>query len=144
MYNLRNMGIPKVLAALALGVASFGSAAADPSQLGTTLTQNGANPKASADGTIPAYTGGITKPPAGYVKGGDHIDPFGDDKPLFSITAQNIAQYAARLSEGQKALLTRYPETYRLDIYPSRRSCALPQPVYDETKKNASRARLID
>lgn len=144
MYNLRNMGMPKVLAALALGVASFGSAAADPSQLGTTLTQNGANPKASADGTIPAYTGGITKPPAGYVKGGDHIDPFGDDKPLFSITAQNMEQYAARLSEGQKALLTRYPETYRLDIYPSRRSCALPQPVYDETKKNASRARLID
>ena len=31
-----------------------------------------------------------------------------------------------------------------MDIYPSRRSCALPQFVYDETKKNVARARLID
>jgi hypothetical protein len=93
---------------------------------------------------IPAYTGGITKPPAGYVAGGDHIDPFADDKPLFSITAQNMAQYEDRLSAGQKALLARKTGNFRMDVYPSRRSCALPQFVYDETKKNVGRARLID
>ncbi len=118
--------------------------AADPNWLGTKLTPNGANPAASADGTIPAYTGGITTPPKGYVKGGDHIDPFASDKPLYSVTAQNMAQYSARLSEGQKALLTRHPNSYRMDVYPTRRSCALPQFVYDETKKNVTRAKLTD
>lgn len=127
---------------MALGLAP--AAAADSALLGTKLTANGANPAASADGMIPAYTGGITTPPPGYQKGGDHIDPYGDDKPLFTINAANMAQYENRLSAGQKELMTRHPETYRMDIYPARRACALPQFVYDETKKNASRARLTD
>ena len=115
--------------------------AADATRLGSTLTANGADPSGSADGMIPAYTGGITKPPASYVAGGDHIDPFAADKPLFTITAQNMGQYESRLSAGQKALLARQNGTYRMDVYPSRRSCALPQFVYDETKKNVGRAR---
>ena len=110
--------------------------AADPALLGTELTANGANPAASADGVIPAYTGGITKPPAGYRRGQDHIDPFAADTPLYTITAQNKAQYAARLSAGQNAMFARHPETYRIDVYPTRRACGLPQAVYDETKKN--------
>ena len=79
--------------------------AADATRLGSTLTANGADPSGSADGMILAFTGGITKPPAGYVAGGDHIDPFAADKPLFTITVQNMAQYESRLSAGQKALL---------------------------------------
>ena len=118
--------------------------AADATRLGSTLTANGADPSGSADGMILAFTGGITKPPAGYVAGGYHIDPFAADKPLFTITAQNMVQYESRLSAGQKALLARQNGTYRMDVYPSRRSCALPQFVYDETKKNVGRARLID
>ena len=116
--------------------------AADPALLGTKLTANGANPAASADGVIPAYTGGITTPPAGYTRGQDHIDPFAADTPLYTITAQNKAQYAARLSAGQNAMFARHPETYRIDVYPTRRACGLPQAVYDETKKNVTRAKL--
>tara|TARA_Y100001958_G_scaffold154205_1_gene142803 strand:- start:396 stop:1751 length:1356 start_codon:yes stop_codon:yes gene_type:complete len=127
-----------------LAVVSTEVLAADASILGSGLTANGADPSASADGMIPAYTGGITKPPADYVAGGDHVDPFAADKPLFSITAQNMGEYSNRLSAGQKALLARKEGNYRMDIYPSRRSCALPQFVYDETKKNVARARLID
>ena len=127
-----------------LAVVSTEVLAADASILGSGLTANGADPSASADGMIPAYTGGITKPPADYVAGGDHVDPFAADKPLFSITAQNVGEYSNRLSAGQKALLARKEGNYRMDIYPSRRSCALPQFVYDETKKNVARARLID
>ena len=63
------------------------SLALDANALGSVLTQNGADPKAS--GNVPAYRGGITKPPAGYVLGGDHIDPFAADKPLFTITNTN-------------------------------------------------------
>ena len=127
-----------------LAVVSTEVAAADASILGSGLTANGADPSASADGMIPAYTGGISKPPADYVAGGDHVDPFAADEPLFSITAQNMEEYSHRLSAGQKALLARKEGNYRMDIYPSHRSCALPQFVYDETKKNVARARLID
>ena len=127
-----------------LAVVSTEVAAADANILGSELTANGADPSASADGMIPAYTGGISKPPADYVAGGDHVDPFAADEPLFSITAQNMGKYSNRLSAGQKALLARKEGNYRMDIYPSRRSCALPQFVYDETKKNVARARLID
>ena len=135
--------IQKVLAViLTFGLAT--AHAADPALLGTELTANGANPAASADGVIPAYTGGITTPPAGYVKGGDHIDPFADDAPLYTITAQNKAQYDARLSEGQKTMFTRHPDTYRLDVYPTRRSCALPEFVQQETRKNVARAQLTN
>ena len=130
--------------ALGLAAAAPAAVADDSALLGTKLTANGANPAASADGMIPAYTGGITTPPPGYQKGGDHIDPYGDDKPLFTINAANMAQYENRLSAGQKELMTRHPESYRMDIYPARRACALPQFVYDETKKNVSRARLTD
>ena len=31
---------------------------------------------------------------------------------------------------------------YRLDVYPTRRSCGYPQAVYDNTKKNATGAKL--
>jgi hypothetical protein len=74
-----------------------------------TLTYNGAEMAGTADGVIPAFTGGITTPPAGYKKGGDHIDPYGDDAPLYTVTAENAAQYQERLSPGQLALLARHP-----------------------------------
>ena len=51
--------------------------AADPALLGTELTANGANPAASADGVIPAYTGGITTPPAGYTRGRPALHHYG-------------------------------------------------------------------
>jgi hypothetical protein len=127
-----------------IGVAVAESQAGGAELLGTELTPLGSDPAASADGTIPAWTGGLTKPPAGYVKGGDHIDPYADDQRLFTITAKNADQYKDKLSQGQLALLARSPETFRMDVYPTRRSCALPQHVYDATKQNASTARLVN
>jgi hypothetical protein len=130
---------------LLAGLCLAGSSAAwsgDAELLGTSLTPLGSNPAASKDGSIPAWTGGITTPPAGYVKGQDHIDPFADDQVLFTITAENLETHKDRLSAGQIAMFARHPETYRMNIYPSRRSCALPQAVYDATKRNASNAKL--
>lgn len=120
------------------------TAAADPALLGTKLTPLGSDPSASTDGMIPAWKGGITKPPAGYERGGDHIDPFASDKRLFTITAANADRYADRLSAGQRAMLAAYPDTYKIHVYPSRRSCALPEAVYEATRKNASSARLTE
>ena len=79
-------------------------------------------------------------PPDGYKPGVHHPDPFADDQPLFTITAANLERYAAKLSPGQIAMLERYPDTWRLPVYPTRRSASLPQRIYDETIANATSA----
>ncbi|MFM2044573.1 MAG: hypothetical protein RLY86_3149 [Pseudomonadota bacterium] len=110
--------------------------------LGKALTPVGAIKAGNADGTIPEWTGGITQPPAGWQAGTHHVDPFKADQPLFTITAQTMGQYADKLTEGHKALLQRYPDSYRMIVYPTRRSASYPQSVYDATIANASSAQL--
>ncbi|MDR2239761.1 MAG: DUF1329 domain-containing protein [Zoogloeaceae bacterium] len=108
--------------------------------LGTHLTPMGAERNGNRDNTIPAWQGGLKTPPACYKKEeGRLCDPFANEKPLFSIDAGNMQQYGDRLSEGQKALLKRYPG-YRMDVYPSHRTAALPQWLYENTANNAVRA----
>ena len=51
----------------------------------------------------PAWDGGITKVVAGYKPGGHYPDPFGSDKPLFTIDAANMEKYKANLTPGQMA-----------------------------------------
>ncbi len=58
-------------------------------RLGADLTPLGAEKSGNADGTIPAWDGGITTPPAGYQPGDHHPDPYAADKILFTITAAN-------------------------------------------------------
>jgi hypothetical protein len=131
-------------AAACLSLAAGAAVTADEAaKLKTTLTPLGAERAASKDGSIPAWTGGLTKAPAGYKSGDPRPDPFAGEKPLFSITAKNMEQHAARLSDGSKALLKKYPE-YRIDVYPTHRTAAAPQWVYDNTFRNATRARLAD
>ncbi|WP_158770103.1 DUF1329 domain-containing protein [Paraglaciecola sp. L1A13] len=116
---------------------------AEAAKLGAELTPVGAVKAANADGSIPAWTGGITELPAGYTVGDHHPDPFADDKVLFTITAKNYQEYAEFLSDGQKELFKAYPDTYNMPVYQTRRSASLPQFVYDETAKNAVMAELI-
>ena len=92
-------------------------------RLGQDLTPLGAERAGNAAGTIPAWEGGITTPPAGYRPGAHHPDPFGDDQPLYTITAQNLAEHAAVVTAGHAALLQTYP-SYKLAVYPTRRSAA--------------------
>ena len=130
---------------LALGLAS-GAVFAQPSEsdiarLGNDLTPVGAERAGNADGTIPAWDGGITSPPAGYSPGDHHPDPFPDDEPLFTITADNMDEYADYLTAGHKAMLQRYA-SFRMPVYPTRRSASFSQDVYDATIENARTARL--
>ncbi|GGO89457.1 hypothetical protein GCM10011348_47260 [Marinobacterium nitratireducens] len=115
----------------------------DAARLGNELTPVGAERAGNADGSIPEWTGGMTKAPAGYVPGGPRIDPFADEKPLFVIDASNYKEYGDRLTVGQKALFEKYPDTFRMPVYPSHRTAAAPQFVYDQTRANATRAELI-
>ena len=104
-------------------------------------TPLGAEAAGNAAGTIPACDGGITKPIAGFQTGGHYPDPFKADKILFTITAANAEQYRNQLSPGQIALLKKYP-TWKMNVYPTRRSAAYPKGVYDETVANAGAAKL--
>jgi len=114
----------------------------DFSRLGKDLTPIGAERAGNADGTIPAWDGGLTTPPAGWSREQGYVDPFPDDKPLFTITAANAAQYAAHLTPGMQALLAKYPQAYRMNVYPTRRTAALPKDVTDRVREQAPKVGL--
>ncbi len=99
----------------------------------------GSQKSGNKDGTIPAWDGGLQSPPSNvtYKVGDRHPDPYADDKILFTINGSNMAQYEKNLSEMSKAMLTAYPETYKLNVYPGHRSCAQPAAVYEVLKNNA-------
>lgn len=126
------------------GVVTAAPSAEKVSQLGKDLTPLGAIRAGSSDGTIPEWTGGITTPPAGYRPGMHHLDPYAGDKPRFRVTAKNLSSYESLLSPGQVALLRRYPETWYLEVYPTRRSASYPQRIYDAAMDNAKNARLTE
>lgn len=128
------------IAILAYSTSTHAGVPADVAdRLGQDLTPMGSQKSGNKADTIPEWTGGLQSPPANVVyKIGDrHPDPYADDKILFTITAQNIAQYEANLTETAKALFATYPETYKMNIYPGRRSCAQPAAVYATVKHNA-------
>jgi Protein of unknown function (DUF1329) len=116
----------------------------EAARLKTTLTPFGAEKAGNADGSIPAWTGGYTTPVPGFKNGGRRGDPFANEKPLYSITADTMAQHAAKLTDGTQALLKKYPKTFRVDVYKTHRTAAAPQWVYDNTARNALSATLKD
>jgi len=137
------------LGAAALVLVAAAQAAISPQEaarLGADLTPLGGEKAGNADGSIPAWDGGLSSPAkAGFpnFKSPERApDPFANDKPLFKITAANMAQYAERLTEGHKALLRQYKDTYAMNVYPTRRSAAVPQRIYDATKRIATTAQL--
>jgi hypothetical protein len=131
--------------ALALALAATAAWAKAPedqvARLGKDLTPVGAERAGNADGTIPEWTGGVTAPPPGWKPGDPRVDPFKDDAKLFSIDASNVDQYADKLAPGQIELIKRYQD-FRLDVYPTRRSCAFPDWIYEKTRHNARVAHL--
>ena len=124
----------------ALAVAGAFAAPAVVAQQGN-LTPLGAERGANAAGTIPAWDNGITRPVAGYQPGQHYPDPFASDKPTLTITGANADQYRASLTDGQLAMLKKYP-TYKMVVYPTRRSASFPQCHYNETRDCAARAKL--
>ena len=116
--------------------------ATDANKLKGELTPFGAEKAGNKDGSIPAWTGGYTKPIPGDKPGGRRGDPFKDEKPLYSITAKNMDQYADKLTDGVKALFKKFPDTYRIDVYKTHRTAAAPQWVYDNTLRNATSAKI--
>jgi hypothetical protein len=118
------------------------AATPDYSRLGRDLTPVGAERAGNADGTIPAWEGGLAQPPPGWTPQQGYVDPFPGDEPLFTITASNAAQYEARLTQGQLALLRKYPQTFRMNVYPTRRTVGYPKSVTDRVATQAGKVSL--
>ncbi len=140
--HLASLTLAGLMALAGLPAAHAAVSAAEAARLKTELTPLGAERAANKDGSIPAWTGGLTTPTPGFVNGGRRPDPFAAEKPLYSITAKNLAQHEGRLTEGVKALFKRYPDSYRIDVYKTHRTAAAPQAVYDNTARNALSGKL--
>ena len=135
---------PKTLlitSALALSISSITHAAVsaqEATRLGKDLTPIGAEAAGNTSGSIPAWTGGLSG------SGDRYNNPYANEKPLFSITADNANQYKEALSPGQLAMLAKYPDTFKMNVYPTHRSAALPQKLYDSIAQNATSAELTE
>ncbi|SEN59065.1 Protein of unknown function [Pseudomonas sp. ok272] len=116
----------------------------DSAALGKTLTPMGSEMAANADGSIPAWTGGLASNAGTVDSKGGYSDPYASEKPLFTITAQNVAQYQTFLSPGQMAMFKRYPDSYTMNIYPTHRSANLPKAVYDQSRENVAKTSMAD
>jgi hypothetical protein len=124
-------------------ISGFG-AAAQPIGIAPGLTPTGAEQAGNAAGTIPSWTGGLPKSEHPIPFDQQLPDPFAGDQKLFSISAENLETHRDHLSAFEQAMLARYPNSYRLDVFPTRRSCSLPQIAYDALAKNAQNAKLVN
>lgn len=112
-------------------------------RLGEDLTPFGALRAGDPANGIPDWRGGLHQAPPGYAGPGSfEVDPFPQQQPLLVIDAAHQASYAEHLSEGVKALLTAYPDSFRIPVYPSERTFAAPEEVYANTATNALNAEL--
>lgn len=128
-------------------VAHAKGAADEVARLGKDLTCVGAEKAGNKDGSIPEFSGkwlGVPSHVAFKGTGNHPVDAYPDEKPLFVITAANMEQYAARLTDGQKALFKKYPQTFRMPVYPSHRDFRYPDSVCEAAKENAASAELVD
>lgn len=142
MIAIRHTALVCSLAMAGASAALAGVTAQEASRLSGELTPMGAERAGNKEGTIPAWTGGYTTPIPGYKNGARRGDPFANEKPLYSVTADNMAQHHDKLNEGTKALLKKYPKTFRVDVYKTHRTAAAPKWLYDNTLKNATSATL--
>jgi hypothetical protein len=138
---LRTIAVLSLAAAVSLP-AQARVDAAQAARLGQDLMPLGGERAGNAAGTIPSWEGGVATPPANYQPGMHHPDPFAADRELYRVDKSNIAQYKALLTPGYQKLLETNPD-YFLRVFPTRRSAASPQRIYDATRYNAANASLI-
>ena len=133
--------------ALLIAQGATGATKEQIDRLGKDLTCVGAKKAGNEEGTIPEWNGKWLGVPdhVEFEGTGNHpVNPYQGETPIFVITAENMSEYADKLSAGQKALFEKYPETFEMPIYPSHRDFRFPESVCDVTEKNAREAKLVD
>ncbi len=143
-YSKTRLGLLVFCASSLLNLSSALAAvsAEEAARLNGDLTPYGAERSANKEGTIPAWTGGYQEAAPNYQAGSAAGNIFKADKPIFSINAANLQEYESKLSEGVKGLIRKYPDSFRLDVYQTRRTAGAPQWIYDNIAKNAVRATV--
>lgn len=116
--------------------------AGEAKNLGSTLTEFGAEKAGNPDGSIPAYAGGLSSPGPGYAADSQSFpDPFASEKPLVTIDSKNMGVYEANLTGGQIAMLKKYPD-FTIQVYPTHRTAIYPAWVLKNTVANSTKAQL--
>ncbi len=144
--SIRCKPLAALLASALLTIAALPAHAdltsAEQDRLGKDLTPMGAEKAGNADGTIPTWDGGLSKPIAGFNPKAGYADPFASEKPLYTVTAANMAQYKEHLTPGQMEMFKHFAD-YKMNVYTSHRTAAFPQSVYDYAKSEAAKATLV-
>ena len=106
----------------------------------------GAEMAGNADGSIPPWNPEGTPIPEGFVPGSDnYIDPYADEKPLYTVDASNWQEYKDNLTVGTQAMFERYGDDgFKLHVYPTKRGAVRPDWLYANNVKNATNATLVD
>ncbi|WP_442962904.1 DUF1329 domain-containing protein [Pseudomonas sp. PA-1-3F] len=113
-------------------------------QLGGILTPIGAEKAADTALGIPEWQGGLAKSAGAVDSKGFLADPFANEKPLFVITAATVDRYKEHLTPGQQALFKRYPDTYKMPVYPTHRTVNFPSQWLEMTRANATKVKLVE
>lgn len=138
--NRRHLGLltGSSLAAAALPTARAKSAAPDATLLTTTLNPLGGERAGNADGSIPAWTGGLVSPPLPSNQQVD-VPLFTDEQPLYTVDSSNVTQYQNLLTAGTQRLMEKFG--LKIAVFETHRTAAAPQYVYDNTAKNVTRSK---
>ena len=113
-------------------------------KLGNELTPVGAEKAGNAAGTIPEWTGGLSPKAGAELERNFRENPVKAEQPQFTITAQNYQEHKQHLTPGQIAMFERYPETFKMPVYETKRTVSFPQEVYDQVKRTAGEAKLVN
>src|SRR5574337_2234904 len=141
--KIRILSLAMAIAGMTVYAVQAAPSVADIERMGKDLTPIGAEKAGNKDNSIPSWGGTTDKPQGAWSWGkyrGDFSKPK-DEKPLFVIDASNADKYADKLSPGQLAMLKQM-KGYRMDVYPTRRTCGIPDFVAENTKKNVATAKL--
>jgi hypothetical protein len=144
MNKTRSLLQAGVLGLSLLATSVMAAVSADEAaKLGSTLTPMGAEKAGNADGSISAWQP-LSKSAGSVDAKGFLSDPYGSEKPLFTITAQNVDQYKDKLSPGQVAMFKRYPDTFKIPVFKTHRGSTVPADVFAAIKKNATQTTLVE
>lgn len=144
MKNILVSSLSIIFTMFSLPGVAFAEVLDAKSQLGQELTPLGAEKSGNSEGTIPEWAGGLPRSTDGVNQDRGYRNPFKSDEPLFVIDASNYKEYKSNLTTGQIEMLKRYPETWKLKVFPTRRSASYPEKVYSAAKKNADDAELLN
>ena len=140
MMNYKSLSASVLLLLIGSGEVLAKVSVQTASQLGDNLTVMGAEKAANKSGSIPKYMGGLEQD--------ENADPLSDiyanEKPLFVITSKNISKYQDQLSDGQKALFKKYPDSYTMPVYKTHRTSAYPKRIVEKAQSNAVNSELLD